>query len=162
MEEIINFKAVGKILNPADELLPDEDIAALSAMWNALTMLHSLTNRVSTADVHKMMTCFDAQRSRSSRAEGTSKVTKYDQLKQAKQKSAWSGQSGSQQKSDRVQKCQICFNGTHTSYECPLMINGPCEVCTKLMPREKVRHTTSEHKDKKDTRNEKNIEKSGP
>ena len=61
-----------------------------------------------------------------------------------KRENSWAKKDNSWSKTKK--SCEICSN-QHATKDCPILIYGPCERCIEIgIPRQRIRHTTRNHK----------------
>ena len=144
MKAQLNFKAITKILDPNENLLPEEDAFKLSALWSSVVYQHDLRRSVSDKQVISMLNNFD-------RCRVSSKPAKLNATKlsnnQFVHRSAHAAKkdAATSKKVQFKQKCGLCDND-HETKSCKLFLEGPCTICIeKGRPKGSIYHTTKEH-----------------
>ena len=145
-EEKLNHRAIKKMLNQNENLMPEEDQEKIAALWNSIQVMTStsMKARIKTEQAISLFNNYDSMRVlRMQNNVGERKKQVQDLAN--KRENAWSNKDNSWSKTKKG--CEICYNHQHATKDCPLLIYGPCEKCLQAgIPRQRIKHTTRHHK----------------
>ena len=142
-EAKLNHRAIKRMLNKSENLLPDIDQEKIAALWNSMQVSLDITDStnakgsIKTEQAVSLFNYYDSMRILRMQNDLEERPKQAKELA-TKRENAWS---------KPIKECEVCGRNQHTAKDCPLVLYGPCEKClADGIPRNKIRHTARNHK----------------
>ena len=137
-EAKLNHRAIKRMLNSNENLMPEIDQEKIAALWNSMQV--SMASNKGTFKTEHAMILFNNYDSMRVLRMQNNIGERRKQVKDLadKRTNSWT---------KREKNCDICGKFQHTTQNCPIKIYGPCEKClANGMPRQRIKHTTIQHR----------------
>ena len=142
----LNFRAINRIIDPSEDLLPKEDQDRLTSLWSSVVCQHNIRRSVTDHQIMMMLNNFDRVRATSKPSKITTPTAQGQSLKTKesyKKDKIWSNSAA------KPVKCDICGQA-HKTRACKIWLEGRCTICqSRGIPIAKIFHITADHIDKK-------------
>ena len=144
----LNHRVIMRILDPKQELMNEDDQLDLKQLFYSMTVSDKgfVKGCVDKTQVENLISSFDSMRDFRCNQTHTIRSKKANDV--AMQKSTvWNYNRNRDQKTGN-NSCPVCYGKDgHSIKNCPLIKNGPCEICLKNgKARETIKHITEDHR----------------